>query len=57
MRELKGLGARNVNNGRPRTITSKKCMQNMILAYEEFRRDDFLPATFEVIYAAAIKVK
>ena len=53
MRELKYLGAHNVNAGRRKTLTGKKRMQNMLTAYEQFRQDDRFPATYEVVYGHA----
>ena len=53
MQELKHLGAHHVISGGNKKITTKKAMQQMIAAYERFRRDDQLPATFEVISVIA----
>lgn len=53
MRELKTLGANNVANGRRNTLTGKNRIKNMIKAYEDFRTDGFLPATYEVVYGHA----
>lgn len=53
MKDLKVLGARNVNAGRRRGLTGKQTIQQVIDAYEQFRRDDFLPATYEVVYGHA----
>ncbi len=57
MRDLKGIGASNASNGRSRALTGKSHMQRMFDAYETFRRDDLLPATYEVIYAQAFAPK
>ena len=51
MRELKTLGAKNANVGRRRGLTGKKRMQAVVTAYESFRVDGMLPATYEVVYA------
>ncbi len=53
MRDLKAIGAHNVTTGRPRGLTGKSRLQKMQTAYEAFRRDGRLPATYEVIYGAA----
>ncbi|HTT08790.1 MAG TPA: malonyl-ACP O-methyltransferase BioC [Gammaproteobacteria bacterium] len=51
MRELKALGAHNVAVGRAHGLSSRRCLQQMISAYERYRRSDGrLPATQEVIY-------
>ncbi|HZO21453.1 MAG TPA: malonyl-ACP O-methyltransferase BioC [Steroidobacteraceae bacterium] len=52
MRDLKAIGAHNVTAGRPRGLTGRASLQRMQLAYEAFRRDGGLPATYEVIYGA-----
>ena len=54
MRDLKGLGAHNATEGRPRALTGKGRMAAMRRAYEAFRRDDgLLPASYEVVYGHA----
>ncbi len=53
MKDLKVLGARNVNSGRRPGLTGKNTIQHVADAYEQFRRDDFLPATYEVVYGHA----
>jgi malonyl-CoA O-methyltransferase len=53
MRELRAIGAGNALNARRRSLTGKAHMQRVIDAYEAFRRDGVLPATYEVIYAHA----
>jgi malonyl-CoA O-methyltransferase len=53
MRDLKTIGAHNVTAGRARGLTGKSRLQKMQLAYEAFRRDDRLPATYEIVYGAA----
>src|SRR5207253_6778502 len=39
--------------GRPRGLVGRARMQRMQTAYESFRRDGLLPATYEVVYGAA----
>ena len=53
MRDLKAIGARNVNAGRPRSLTGKGALARMTAAYEKCRIDGRLPATFEVVYGQA----
>jgi malonyl-CoA O-methyltransferase len=53
MRDLKALGAHNVTAGRPRALVGRARLKRMLDAYEAFRRDDRLPATYEVIYGAS----
>ena len=53
MRELRAIGAGNALGTRRRTLTGKAHMQRVFDGYEAFRRDDVLPATYEVIYAHA----
>lgn len=53
MRDLKAIGAHNVTAGRPRALAGRARLQRMQDAYEAFRRDDRLPATYEVIYGAS----
>lgn len=53
MAELKLLGARNATQGRARGLTGKNRLKTMMQAYEAFRRDGVLPATYEVVYGHA----
>jgi malonyl-CoA O-methyltransferase len=53
MRELKAIGATNADSSRSRGLTGKTQWKRMLDAYEAFRRDGVLPATYEVIYAHA----
>jgi malonyl-CoA O-methyltransferase len=53
MRDLKAIGAHNVTAGRPRALVGRARLKRMLDAYEAFRRDDRLPATYEVIYGAS----
>jgi malonyl-CoA O-methyltransferase len=54
MRDIKGIGAHNANTQRERGLTGKARFNAMLAAYERFRRDGVLPATYEVIYAHAL---
>jgi len=49
MRELKQIGAHNVTSGRSRGLTGKQRMQRLVSAYEKFRCDDVLPASYEIV--------
>ncbi|MFO1436606.1 MAG: malonyl-ACP O-methyltransferase BioC [Gammaproteobacteria bacterium] len=53
MRDLKSIGVRNVNEGRPLRLTGKGRLQQLATNYEHFRRDGVLPATYEVVYGHA----
>jgi malonyl-CoA O-methyltransferase len=53
MLELHAIGAGNAARSRRRTLTGKARMQRVHAAYEAFRRDGVLPATYEVHYAHA----
>jgi malonyl-CoA O-methyltransferase len=53
MRELKAVGAHNVNAGRPRGLTGKAALSRMTAAYEIVRGPAGLPATWQVVYAVA----
>jgi len=54
MRELKGIGAHNVNHTRRKTLTSKGQMQSMISAYPK-ESDRRIKASFEILYVSAKK--
>ncbi len=54
MRDLKSIGAHNMNPERSRGLTSPKKLNAVSAAYEQFRMaDGMLPATYEVIYGHA----
>jgi malonyl-CoA O-methyltransferase len=53
MRELKALGAHNVNQGRAPGLMGKQRWQRMLAAYEKQRHAAGLPASYEVIYGFA----
>jgi malonyl-CoA O-methyltransferase len=53
MRDLKGIGAHNVTAGRGRGLTGRGRLAAMTEAYEAFRKDGRLPATYEVVYGTA----
>ncbi len=53
MRDLKGIGARNATDLRPRGLTGPRRLAEMERTYELSRRDGRLPASFEVVYGHA----
>jgi malonyl-CoA O-methyltransferase len=53
MHELRTIGAGNALRTRRKSLTGKAHMQRVYEAYEPFRRDGVLPASYEVIYAHA----
>jgi malonyl-CoA O-methyltransferase len=53
MHELRAIGATNADAKRQRTLTGKRHLKRVIEAYETFRSDGVLPATYEVVYAQA----
>lgn len=53
MRDLKAIGAHNVTSARARGLMGKGRLHKLVHAYEQFRRDGVLPATYEVVYGHA----
>jgi len=53
LRELKDIGAHNVTAGRNHGLMGRRRWRAMVEAYETFRRDGRLPATFEIVYGHA----
>jgi malonyl-CoA O-methyltransferase len=53
MRDLKTIGAHNVTAGRPRGLTGRGALRRFEAAYEPWRREGRIPATYEVVYGAA----
>jgi malonyl-CoA O-methyltransferase len=51
--DLKATGAHNSSAGRARTLTGPRKFAAMQAAYEQFRQDGRLPATYEVVFAHA----
>jgi malonyl-CoA O-methyltransferase len=51
--DLKALGAHNATAGRAKGLTTARKFAAMQAAYEGFRRDGRLPATYEVVFAHA----
>ncbi len=57
LRQLKQIGAGNASVNRPRGLASRRVMQRMIALYEEdYRCDQGIPASYEVLIALARKV-
>lgn len=54
VRELKMIGAHNVNHGRRKSLSGPKAWNDVVTRYERLRNtQDRLPATFEVVYGHA----
>ncbi|MBI2802408.1 MAG: malonyl-ACP O-methyltransferase BioC [Gammaproteobacteria bacterium] len=53
MRDLKGIGAHNVQAHRARGLFGKQAFSAFTTAYEQFRVDGRLPSTYEVIFGHA----
>ena len=53
MRELKVIGAHNMNRQQNRGLTGRKRLNQLADAYESFRREHGLPASYEVIFFVA----
>jgi malonyl-CoA O-methyltransferase len=53
MRDLKAIGAHNLNAGRSRGLTGRRAIGRMTAAYETERREGRLPATYEVVFGHA----
>jgi malonyl-CoA O-methyltransferase len=49
-RELKALGAHNLNAGRPGGLTGRARLRGLTEAYEQFRQPEGLPATYQVAH-------
>lgn len=55
-RELKALGAHNINSGKPEGLTGRSRLLGFKRAYESFRSPQGLSATYDVIYLRASKI-
>ncbi len=53
LRDLKGIGARNALTNRARGMLSRRRWETLEEAYEAYRADDLLPASYEVLYGHA----
>jgi len=56
MRELKGLGAHNVNQGRNPKLTTKTQLRRMIESYQAQMPGEDILASYEIIFVQASKV-
>ena len=48
LKELKLLGAHNVNDGQRQTLTGRKRLEGLLSAYQKFFTDGYYPATYDV---------
>ncbi|MDB5887190.1 MAG: malonyl-[acyl-carrier protein] O-methyltransferase BioC [Rhodocyclales bacterium] len=55
LRELRQSGASNASDARPRGLSGRTDWQRARETYEHLRREDRLPATFEIVYGHAWK--
>jgi len=53
MRELKAIGAHNVEDDRPRGLTGRGRMAALEKAYSQFKQNGVWPASYEVVYGHA----
>jgi malonyl-CoA O-methyltransferase len=53
VKELRAIGARNAAADRPRGLSTRSQLQRLNAAYDQHRTAMGLPATYEVVYAAA----
>jgi len=53
MRDLKGIGAQNKHLQRARTLHGRERLVRLKAAYEQYRREGLLPATYETVYGHA----
>ncbi len=53
MRDLKATGSQNAASARPRGLTGRGLIAAMTEAYEPFRADGVLPASFEAVFGQA----
>lgn len=53
MRDLKDIGAHNVTAGRAHSLGGRRRIDKLAAAYEQFRHQGRLPATYEVVYGTA----
>ncbi|WP_319380451.1 malonyl-ACP O-methyltransferase BioC [Thiomicrorhabdus sp.] len=53
LKDLKAIGATQANQDRAKGLMGKQRFTKMLQAYEQFRREDKVPATYEVIHGHA----
>jgi malonyl-CoA O-methyltransferase len=56
LNELKTLGAHNMNRDRPGGLTSRRTLQGMLQAYECWREEGLLPASYDVVVGVMEKL-
>ena len=56
LNELKTLGAHNMNRDRPSGLTSRRTLQGMLQAYERWREEGLLPASYDVVFGVMEKL-
>ncbi len=56
LHELKTIGAHNMNRKRQTGLTGRRALQGMLGAYENWRKDGKLPATYEVVFGTLEKL-
>lgn len=56
LRDLKAIGAHNMNQGRNRGLTGPKRLRRLMDSYEQFRDAKGLPATYQVYFVLARKI-
>lgn len=54
-RSIKGVGAKNLNEGRPQGLSGRKRIQAFAQAYENYRQNNLLPLTYDVLIVNAQK--
>gem|GEM_PF-5275559 len=50
LREIKGIGARNVTHGRPRHLMGKQRLTQLIAQYDKMAEGGKIPSSYVVIY-------
>ncbi len=55
--DLKGIGAQSLRDGRRPGLMGRQAWRTLEAAYESFRRDGLLPASYEVLYGHAWKTQ
>lgn len=53
LKDLKAIGATNASQGRSKGLTGKRTFFEMLEAYEQFRKEGKVPATYEVVHGHA----
>jgi len=53
LKDLKAIGATHANTNRGQGLMGKTRFQTMLNAYESFRQNNIIPATYEVVHGHA----